>query len=113
MSEKNRDDHNRWRNKTIAFRVSPEEDSQINRLVALTGLTKQDFITQHLLQHQFVVYGNSRVYKALREELRRLSEELSRLEKASPENDDLMETSKFALQILADMRKDGLNDNKE
>ena len=30
MSEKNYDDHNRLRSKTIAFRVSPEEDKQIN-----------------------------------------------------------------------------------
>ena len=27
MSSKNRDEHNRWRNKTVAFRVSPEEDA--------------------------------------------------------------------------------------
>ena len=25
MSAKNRDEHNRWRNKTVAFRMSPEE----------------------------------------------------------------------------------------
>ena len=31
MSLKNRDEHNRWRNKTIAFRVSPEENEQIER----------------------------------------------------------------------------------
>lgn len=29
MSQKNRDEHNRWRNKTVAFRVSPEEDKQL------------------------------------------------------------------------------------
>lgn len=29
MSAKNLDSHNRWRNKTVAFRVSPEEDSLI------------------------------------------------------------------------------------
>ena len=29
MSMKNLDRHNRWRNKTVAFRVSPEEDEQL------------------------------------------------------------------------------------
>ena len=29
MSLKNRDEHNRWRNKTVAFRVSSEEWEQI------------------------------------------------------------------------------------
>ena len=33
MSLKNRDEHNRWRNKTVAFRVSPEEWEQIERYV--------------------------------------------------------------------------------
>ena len=41
MSAKNLDKHNRWRNKTVAFRVSPEEDAQIETAVKLTGLTKQ------------------------------------------------------------------------
>ena len=48
MSLKNRDNHNRWRNKTVAFRVSPEEDTQIEIFVKLSGLTKQDYITRRL-----------------------------------------------------------------
>ena len=45
MSKKNYDNHNRWRNKTVAFRVSAEEDLQLETLVKLTGLTKQDYIS--------------------------------------------------------------------
>ena len=44
MSAKNLDKHNRWRNKAVSFRVSPEEDAQIETAVKLTGLTKQDYI---------------------------------------------------------------------
>ena len=46
MSLKNRDENNRWRNKTVSFRVSPEEDAQIERYVQLSGLTKQDYMKQ-------------------------------------------------------------------
>ena len=46
MSAKNLDTHNRWRNKTVAFRVSPEENKQIDAAVRLSGLTKQDYITR-------------------------------------------------------------------
>ena len=35
MSHKNRDERNRWRNKTVAFRVSPEEDKQLETYVKL------------------------------------------------------------------------------
>ena len=51
MSLKNRDNHNRWRNKTVAFRVSPEEDQQIETFVKLSGLTKQDYITRGFTKH--------------------------------------------------------------
>ena len=44
MSAKNNDNHNRFRSRTIAFRVSPEEDEQINIAVSLSGMTKQDYI---------------------------------------------------------------------
>ena len=50
MSKKNYDNHNRWRNKTVAFRVSAEEDLQLETLVKLTGLTKQDYIIRRLLE---------------------------------------------------------------
>lgn len=55
MSLKNRDEHNRWRNKTVAFRVSPEEDKQIETYVQLSGLTKQDYITRRLTHRDISV----------------------------------------------------------
>lgn len=63
MSAKNMDKHNRWRNKTVAFRVSPEEDAQIEMAVKLTGLTKQDYIIRRLLCRDVVVQGNPRSIK--------------------------------------------------
>lgn len=61
MSLKNRDNHNRWRNKTVAFRTSPEEDEQLETAVCLSGLTKQDYITRRLLCRDVVVNGDPRV----------------------------------------------------
>ncbi len=66
MSLKNTDSKNRWRNKTVVFRVSPEEDEQIESAVRLSGFTKQDYITRRLMCRDVVVQGNPRVYKALR-----------------------------------------------
>lgn len=76
MSKKNYDNHNRWRNKTVAFRVSAEEDLHLEALVKLTGLTKQDYIIRRLLERDVVVQGNPRVYKALRDQLAAVLDEL-------------------------------------
>ena len=64
MSVKVLDRQGRWRNKIVAFRVSPEEDEQLEIAVRLSGLTKQDYIVRRLQEKEIVVVGNPRVYKA-------------------------------------------------
>ena len=106
MSAKNVDKHNRWRNKTVAFRVSPEEDAQIETAVKLTGLTKQDYITRRLLCRDVVVQGNPRVYKALRDQLATLLDELRRIDAGQAVDDDLMDTIRMIATILSGMREE-------
>lgn len=92
MSKKNLDNHGRWRSKAVAFRLSPEEDQQLEIAVKLSGLTKQDYITDRLLCRDVVVQGNTRVYKALRDEMAEILKELRRIEKGGCVNEDLLET---------------------
>ena len=44
MSAKCLDQQGRWRNKVVAFRMSPEEDELLETAVRLSGLTKQEYI---------------------------------------------------------------------
>ena len=67
--EKKLDHNGRWRNRIVAFRVSDEEAKLLNDLVALSGLTKQDYIMRRLLCRDVVVQGNPRVYKALKNQM--------------------------------------------
>ena len=60
----------RRRSKTIAFRVSPEEDEVINALVAASGMTKQDYITSRLECRDINVSPNVRVYRMLRDQMK-------------------------------------------
>ena len=106
MSLKNRDNKNRWRNKTVAFRVSPEEDAQIETAVRLSGLTKQDYITRRLLCRDVVVQGNPRVYKALRNELAAVLAELQRIEAGAGVDEELMDNIELIAAIMDGMRED-------
>lgn len=81
MSAKNLDRHNRWRNRTVAFRVSEEENALIDTFAKLSGHSKQDYITNRLLCRDVVVQGNPRVYKALRTQLAAVLQELKRINK--------------------------------
>lgn len=106
--EKILDYKGRWRNHTVAFRVSDEESKLLNDLVALSGLTKQDYITRRLLCRDVVVQGNPRVYKALKNQMSAIYEELKRLEACSSDNDELL----YTLQVIA-ITLDGLKGEDE
>ena len=106
MSLKNRDNKNRWRNKTVAFRVSPEEDEQIETAVRLSGLTKQDYITRRLMCREVVVQGNPRVYKALRNEFAAVLAELQRIEAGGGVDGELLDTIRLIAAIMDGMRED-------
>ena len=106
MSLKNRDNHNRWRNKTVAFRVSPEEDTQIEIFVKLSGLTKQDYITRRLTYKDVVVQGNPRVYKALRDQLAAVLDELRRIEAGNSVNDELLDVIEMIAAVMDGMKEE-------
>ena len=105
MSAKNYDNHNRWRNKTVAFRVSAEEDLQLETYVSMSGLTKQDYITRRLLCKDVVVQGNPRVFKALREQFNAVLEELRRIEAGAGVDDELMDTIQMMAAIMDGMKE--------
>ena len=109
MSLKNRDEHNRWRNKTVAFRVSPEEDKQIEAYVRLSGLTKQDYITRRLTHRDIVVQGNPRVFKALRNQLADVLSELQRIEAGGDVNDELLDLIEMIADILGGLKGEDNN----
>lgn len=110
MSLKNLDRKNRWRNKTVAFRVSPEEDAQLETAVRLSGITKQDYITRRLLERDVIVQGNPRVYKALRNELAAVFTELQRIEAGSGVSDELLDTIELIAAILDGLKGEDGND---
>ena len=106
MSAKNLDKHNRWRNKTVAFRVSEEEDQLLETFVKISGLTKQDYITRRLLCKDVVVQGNPRVFKALRDQFAAVLDELRRIEAGDGVNDELMDTIQLMAAIMDGMKED-------
>ena len=105
MQKKNVDKHNRFRSLTVAFRVSPEENEQINTAVALSGLPKQEYCYRKCLNRDIVVQGNPRVYKALRDHLAAVLDELRRIEAAGDIRDELYENIELITKTLLGMKE--------
>lgn len=105
MSAKNRDEHGRFRNITVGFRVSPEENEQLNTAVALSGLPKQEYCYRKCLNRDIVVQGNPRVYKALRDQLAAVLDELKRIEAVGDIRDELYENIELITKTLLGMKE--------
>ena len=106
MSARVYDGQGRWRNKIVAFRISSEEDEQLETAVRLSGLTKQDYIVRRLQSRDVVVQGNPRVYKALRNELAAIITELRRIDSGGAISADLMATIYLATTIMDGMKEE-------
>jgi hypothetical protein len=100
------DKQGRWRNKTVAFRMSPEEDELLEARVRLSGMTKQDYIIHRLQEKEIVVVGNPRVYKALRNQMEQIYVELQRIEAGRLMDDDLLEVIELVAVTLNGMKEE-------
>ena len=98
----------RRRTKTIAFRVSPEEDEVINALVAASGMTKQDYITSRLECRDINVSPNVRVYRMLRDQMKSVYVELRRLRSADGIDERLIELMQVLTRVFVDLGADEL-----
>ncbi|RGC30120.1 hypothetical protein DWX59_01055 [Enterocloster aldenensis] len=106
MSSKVLDQRGRWRNKTVAFRVSPQEDEVIEAAVRLSGLTKQDYIIRKLMDKEVTVYGNPRVYIMLKRELDKVLSELERISKADEVSPELLEVLGLINMTMNGLKED-------
>lgn len=92
--------HNRYRSQTIAFRVSPEEDKQINIAVSLSGMTKQDYITYKLLDRTINVKASCKVRRAVYDRLTEALEQLKRLNDGREIDDELMDNISLITRLV-------------
>ena len=89
----------------MGFRVSSEENEQINVAVALSGLPKQEYCYRKCLNRDIVVQGNPRVYKALRNQLAAVLDELKRIEAAGELRDELLDNIELITRTLYGMKE--------
>ncbi|MBC8596310.1 plasmid mobilization protein [Qingrenia yutianensis] len=96
--DKTLDNKGRWRNVIISFRMSPQERDDLNVRVKLSGLTKQDYIIKRLSERDVIVQPNTRVYKALRNQMADILTELRRIENSANIDSDLLDIIQIMTQ---------------
>ena len=109
MSGKNYDRKGRWRSKTVAFRMSPEENEELDVRVKLSGFTKQEYLISRALEKEIIVQGNPRVYIALKRQLEEVLQELKALQGETP-SEELLDTICLINLTLYGMKGENKND---
>ncbi len=110
MSMKNVDKHNRFRSITVGFRVSPEENEEINRAVALSGLPKQEYCYRRCLEREVVVQPNPRVHKALRTQMEAILAELRRIADGGNVAEELLSTIDLIAMTMEGLKGEVANE---
>ena len=81
--QKSKDSKGRWRNRTVAFRVSQREWEMIDG-----------------------IQGSSRIYKALKVQMDKIYQELKRLETGERPDEDLLTTLQMVALTLNGMKEE-------
>ena len=71
--------------------MSPEEAEQLDKLVKISGYTKQDYLIDRVLQRDIIVRGSPRIYKALKDTLGEVLFQLQLLKTVTDDNSELLE----------------------
>jgi len=104
VSEKNVDYKGRLRSVTVGFRMSPQEADLLNRLVQVSGLSKQDYLIHRVLQQEITVIGNPKVFIGLKRELISLCDELERINSISKITEEQLIMLNQITNILSSMK---------
>ena len=100
MSKKRVEKCNRIRSVTMGFRMSPEEAEELNVKVALSGLSKRDYIVDSLLKHEIRVVCGVKVARTMEAYLEAILEELQFLEEEAIPKEELVTSLQHILEIL-------------
>ena len=94
---------NRKRNRILNFRVSEEEYDLINKKIEVSGLKKQDYFLQMLLNHEVKLVSDYRLSDNIAKEISQLAKVIKKFGKL---NDDEADVLIYVLEIYEEIKKE-------
>lgn len=94
---------NRKRNRILNFRVSEEEYDLINKKIEISGLKKQDYFIQMLLNHEVKLVSDYRLSDNIAKEIFQLAKVIKKFGKLDDDEADILI---YVLEIYEEIKKE-------
>ena len=107
-SKREKVNKNRRKNATITFRMSQEDKEKISKIIEISGIQKQEFITNSILNAPINVIVTRNVIDKCKRELNAICNELMRLNSYK----DMDETLKTELLMILEIIKAAVEEKK-
>lgn len=104
MSSKNKDFQKRYRSLTVGFRMSPEEHEVLKAKIKMSGLSKQDYLTQNVINPNINVHGSPVVSKQIMKYLELFIERFNEIETLDELNFDEVDVLDYMLSLIRALR---------
>ena len=95
----------RQRNVILNFRVKPEEKEKITRRMELSGLTKQEFLIQSLLNQKVICIGNTKSFDVIKKRLLEIENHLENIKIADELDENILESLCMILELYEGLNK--------
>lgn len=94
----------RKRNKTMAFRLTPEEHALLCERIALSGLNRQEYIYRKLMDMDVVVKPSTKVHKALKESMAKIYQQLLRIRAGGTLSDQMEAVIEMLVEEFTELK---------
>ncbi|MBQ6787410.1 MAG: hypothetical protein IJO85_06785 [Lachnospiraceae bacterium] len=97
--------YKRYRNQIMNFRVTVEEKQKIEKRMELSGLSKQDFFIQSLMNQQVICIGNIKSFTEINRQLLQIEEHLKNVTTLVELDENMMESLRMILELYVGIKR--------
>ena len=92
------------RNKIMNFYVTEEEKEKIEIRMKLSGLTKQEFYVQSMMNQKVVCIGNVKTFDEMKKQLLVIEEHLKNVKEVDDLDENILENLRMILELFHGVR---------
>lgn len=101
-----KEQYQRIKSKTVVFRVTPEELELITSMADISGMKRQEYLLERALENSIKVYSNPRMFKALKNRMDMILEELKGIENGDNPEREILDLIHYMTDVMEQLKEE-------